>query len=149
MTFKINLSPNFTVQECQRSDYADLFNINNALPPECYKGAVLLAINVLEPIRAEFGAFTPLSWYRCPKVNKGIGGSDTSDHMKGIAVDMRIIGVPLIKLATWISENLEFDQVILEPNWVHASFRQEGNRREIKTRFIINKKIVYKPGFGL
>ncbi len=67
----------------------------------------------------------------------------TSQHTRGLACDIEVSGIPTMDLARWVSENLEFDQVICEcfnpakgPNsgWVHVSLVPPGmgtNRREI------------------
>jgi len=137
---EIKLSKNFTIAECQNSEYAKKHNIPNILPADCYKGAMMLANSVLEPIRKRYGSFSPNSWYRSPEVNKGVGGSPNSDHMTGRAADIRINGIPLKDLAQWIIDNLESDQLILEPNWVHISFK-ENNRYQV-----LHKT---KNGYGL
>lgn len=128
---KIKLSPNFTVQECQHSDYARENGIDNVLPIEYYKNAIDIAEKILEPIRKQFGAFSPLSWYRSPEVNAAVGGSKTSDHMLGAAVDISIKGIDNMILAHWIAGSLKFKQVILEKGWVHCSFLAGENRCEV------------------
>lgn len=66
-----------------------------------------------------------------------------SQHTRGLACDIEVSGILTMDLARWVSENLEFDQVICEcfnpakgPNsgWVHVSLMPPGmgtNRREI------------------
>ena len=49
--------------------------------------------NILEPVRDHFGkAVVVHSGYRSPAVNAAIGGSKTSQHMKGEAVDFHVSG---------------------------------------------------------
>ena len=66
----------------------------------------------------------------------------TSQHAKGQAVDFEIGGVPNIKIAYWLQNNVDFDQLILEfydPNdpaggWVHVSYNEKGsNRKQVLT----------------
>ena len=128
---KIPLTKNFSVQEVQHSDYAIKNHIDNVLPSVYYMNAIELAANILEPIRKRFGAFSPQSWYRGESVNKGVGGSKNSDHMTARAADIRIEGVDVLELAIWIRDNLDFDQVILEPSWVHVSYRKGENRKQV------------------
>ncbi len=132
----IKLSKNFSINECQHSDYAVKHGLENILPAPCYKNALGLAVNVLEPIRKQFGAFSPLSWYRSYEVNKGVGGSQTSDHMIGAAADISIAGVKHMDLAEWIEQNLKFKQLIFEDNWIHCSYLEGDNRQQVlhKTR---------------
>ena len=67
-------------------------------------------------------------------MNDAIGGSKKSQHSKGEAIDLEIDGVSNMEVAGWITENCDYDQVILEfynpaegPNsgWVHASCKAD------------------------
>ena len=73
------------------------------------------------------------SGYRCNKLNRIIGGSKTSQHCLGQAVDFICPKFgSLEKICEAIIESgVNFDQLIKEPGWVHISFSQENNRREI------------------
>lgn len=79
------------------------------------------------------------SWFRSPLVNKAVGGSKTSDHMKGYAVDFKCPSYGSIyDVARRIHiqcvaptydpsmaepfDKLKFDQLILEYGWIHISF---------------------------
>ena len=138
----MNLSEHFTLAESAKSQTAIRLGIDNR-PPEALHGALrLVAVKLLEPIRAHFGIpFSPSSWYRSPSLNEAIGGAKKSQHMKGEAADLELPGVPNIELARWISDSLEFDQLILEfwrdddpsAGWVHASYRAANNRGEVLT----------------
>ncbi|NCF78713.1 MAG: hypothetical protein GWP34_02260, partial [Alphaproteobacteria bacterium] len=63
-------------------------------------------------------------------------------HCRGEAVDFEVMGVPNIQLAHWISDNLDFDQLILEypqaengsGGWLHVSYKAQGNRVQRFTR---------------
>jgi hypothetical protein len=98
-----------------------------------------LCKNVLQPIRDNFGIpFTPNSGYRSPELNTKIGGSKTSQHCKGQAVDIEVPTMSNLELANWCSAMLEFDQIILEfykegepsSGWVHISYNVENNRKK-------------------
>lgn len=126
----IYLSPHFTLAEAERSMYAARHGINNRAPRKVIPFLMFVATHVLEPVRRHYGVpFSPSSWYRCPALNKAIGGSRNSDHMTGRAVDFEVPGVPNIELARWIEQNLKYDQLILEcvtpddpsAGWVHVS----------------------------
>ncbi len=97
-------------------------------------------------MRAHFGLpVTISSWYRCPALNKAIGGVDKpgkiSQHVLGEAVDFEIPGVPNAEVAAWIRDNLEFDQCILEfykpgipdSGWIHVSYREGACRNTCLT----------------
>jgi len=73
-----------------------------------------------------------------PDLNKAIGGSETSSHCKGEACDFEIFSSDNLTVAKWISESLDFDQLILEfykkgdphSGWVHCSYRRDGSNRK-------------------
>jgi len=131
----MNLSPHFTLKELCKSQTALRLNLDNSPTPEHIDNLKYLALNILEPIRNKFGAFTPTSGYRSKALNEAINGSAKSQHSKGEAVDLDIVGVPNKELCKWIYDNLEYDQLILEfwdeknddPNqgWVHVSTTSE------------------------
>ena len=128
----------FTVAEMMRSDTAEKKKINNKIPKE-YLGNVLQLIEkVLDPLREKYGKpIVVTSGYRCPALNKAVGGSATSDHMKGCAADIH--GTPNTKaenkrLFYMIqSLGLDFDQLIDEKgfSWVHVSYREDNNRKQV------------------
>lgn len=77
------------------------------------------------------------SGYRSPAVNSRIGGSATSDHMKGLAVDFVCANMDPIDICDVILDAyIEFDQLIAEyrngKRWVHIGFGQ-GMRRQVLT----------------
>lgn len=130
-----NISTNFTLDEVSHSDYAVLHKIDNTMPDIYFSNAQNLAKYVLEPVRMHFGQpFSPESWFRCERVNSGVGGSKTSDHMIGAAADIVVPKVSLMALAAYIRDNLQFDQIILENSWVHVSFKKDNNRMQVLTK---------------
>lgn len=98
----------------------------------------VLAEKVFEPIRKHFGKPIHISsGYRSIALNKAIGGSLTSQHCSGEAIDIDMDGA-LIKNAeifNFIKDNLKFDQLIWEfgtsdnPDWVHVSYKSTGKQR--------------------
>lgn len=131
---KVRISDHFDISEVQHSKYAFEYGLDNVLPSIYYMNAIRLANNILEPIRARYGAFSPLSWYRSQKVNEGVGGSKTSDHMTASAADIRHPKASNMELAEWIWDNLEFKQLILEPTWVHVSYVLGNKDKQVLTK---------------
>ncbi len=130
----MNITAHFTIEEVESSITARELSIDNTMPSIYFGNAQALSRFVLEPIRLHFGIpFSPQSWYRCPKLNTAAGGSKTSDHMIGAAADIKIPKVSLIALAEYVKDNLDFDQVILEPTWVHISYLRDRNRKQVLT----------------
>ena len=82
----------FTIQELSKSTKADLLRIDNTPPENIAKSLEALIDNVLDPLREAWGApIQVTSGYRCPAVNKAVGGSATSQHVLGEAADIRAI----------------------------------------------------------
>ena len=97
-----------------------------------------LAEQVFEPLREWVGGPIRInSFYRSKVLNKAIGGSTTSQHCKGQAVDIDDTNCKKTnaEMYAWIKENLNFDQMIWEfgddknPNWVHVSYVNEIDNR--------------------
>lgn len=128
----------FSMGEMMRSDTAARKGINNKCTKEDAERLKKLIENVLDPLREAYGKPIKVnSGYRCPELNKAVGGSKTSDHMKGCAAD--IVGTPntkaenkrLFELVK--SLDLPFDQLIDEKNlsWIHVSHRDGNNRKQV------------------
>lgn len=101
-----------------------------------------MCASVVQPLRDYYKVpFTPNSGYRCPELNKAIGGSAKSQHCLGQAVDIEIPTVDNYDLFNYIKDNLEYDQIILEyydgtdprSGWVHVSFVGKANRKVAMT----------------
>lgn len=153
----MRLSKNFTMAEFTKSQTAERQGIDNTPKGEHLEAAKALFEKVVQPVRDKFGVTTINSGYRSPELNKAVGGSATSQHCKGEAVDIEVPGVANGDLARWIEANLEFDQLILEfytkgipdSGWVHVSYRADGkNRRSVLTAARVDGKTVYTPGIN-
>lgn len=141
------LTPNFTLEELIVSPTAKRLGLPNTPSQEHIANMKYVCEKILEPVRAHFGKPVQInSSYRAPAVNKAVGGSKTSQHSNGEAVDFEIPGISNKTVADWVADNLEFDQVILEfynakdganSGWVHASIKRNGQNR--KQRLIASK----------
>ena len=141
------LTANFTLEELIVSPTAKRLGLSNVPSPEHIANMKYVCEKILEPVRAHFGKPVQInSSYRSPLVNKAVGGSKTSQHSNGEAVDFEIPGISNKAVADWVADNLEFDQVILEfynakdganSGWVHASIKRNGANR--KQRLIASK----------
>ena len=92
---------------------------------------IKLADEVFEPLREWVcGPIKINSFYRSPELNTAIGGSATSEHCKGQAIDIddTFGKATNAEMYNWIKDNLDFDQMIWEfgdndnPAWVHVSY---------------------------
>ena len=150
----VKLSQNFTIQEYIKSQTALRQGIDNTPTEEHMGNATALFRNVVQKVRDHFGVTVINSGYRGEALNKAVGGSSTSQHCKGEAVDIECPGTSNYDVAKWIEDNLDFDQLILEfitlgipdSGWVHVSYKSEGNRKSVLTAMKENGKTVYKPG---
>lgn len=121
----MNLSPHFTLAELTVSEMAARKGIDNT-PPDAVIARLKHAALGLEAIRIRLGApIIVSSGYRSPDLNKAVGGSKTSAHMDGDAVDFICpgYGAPGAIVSALKDSGIAFDQLIEEfGRWVHVSF---------------------------
>ena len=126
----IKLSKNFSLDELVTSPTATRLKIDNTPNDTVVKNLKELAIKVLQPIRDKYGSSIVVSsGYRSTKLNKTIGGSETSQHCVGQAADLNLGDKKLNKklfelIAEMIkNEEIKVGQLINEYNysWVHVS----------------------------
>jgi hypothetical protein len=148
----MKLSAHLDLSEVIRSESAKRNGISNmpiALHIENFK---LLAEKVFEPIRTHFGVPIHISsGYRSVELNKCIGGSLTSQHCQGEAIDIDMdgstSGVTNKMVFDYIKDNLEFDQLINEfdYSWVHVSYESTGKQRKQVLKAVrVNGKTTYQ-----
>lgn len=126
----------FTIEELCRSDTARSRGIDNTPTEDVKRNLTALVDNVLDPLREWYGR--PIyvnSGYRCPALNKAIGGVVNSQHLTGQAADIDVNDrSENRRLMKHIEDSLDFDQLIWENGgaWVHVSYRPDGrNRRQV------------------
>ena len=154
----VTLSKNFTLQEYIKSQTAVRQGIDNTPSEEHLESAKKLFEMVVQPVRDHFGVTVINSGYRGPALNAAVGGSATSQHCRGEAVDIECPGTPNYDVALWIEQNLDFDQLLLEfytpgipdSGWVHVSYKADGsNRKSILTAKRVDGKTVYENGINI
>jgi len=140
MEMATRISKNFTLEELRDSATAKQLGIINAPGVDEVCALCALVHHVLQPLRDAMQEPIKIgSGYRCPQLNKAVGGVSNSQHVKGEAADLCIDGDKKKgrKWMTWIMDNCDFDQLIWEHNakgsyWVHVSYRADGqNRRHV------------------
>ena len=111
----MKLSPNFSLKEMTASQTAIRKGINNN-PSEDHMNALkALCENVLQKVRDHYGKVVTISSGIVVLIcARHIGSSKNSQHAKGQAADFEVFGLSNAELVKWISENCEFDQMILE-----------------------------------
>lgn len=134
------LSQHFTLEDFERSSKAQSLGIDNRVPNMLLREALETA-EMMERIReylsATAGHDVPIlvtSGYRCLELNRAVGSSDTSDHVKMLAVDWSApsFGTPfeVCKALSKVVDQLGIGQLIHEyPRgkdnaWVHTSSRK-------------------------
>ena len=148
----MKLSQHLDLSEVIRSESAKRNGISNmpiALHIENFK---LLAEKVFEPVRLHFGCPIHISsGYRSVELNKCIGGSLTSQHCTGEAIDIDMdnstSGVTNKMVFDYIKDNLVYDQIINEfdYSWVHVSYAANGkNRKQVLKAVRANGKTTYQ-----
>lgn len=100
-----------------------------------------------------FGGSAVTSGYRSPALNARVGGSSSSQHMKGEAADLRIPGFPsggpaaALAVAAYLDQTgAVYDQVMSygDSGHVHVSIRTENNRRSVLNRLRTSSGYVYQ-----
>lgn len=129
----VKLSEHFSLSEFTFSSTAVRKGIDNTPDEKTIENLKALCIHVLEPIRAKLGKPIRItSGYRSKALNKAIGGSKTSQHVEGKAVDFHVEGCEIEELFQFIKRNgIEFDQLIQEfGEWIHISWNGFDNRNQ-------------------
>jgi len=149
-----NISEHISYKEATFSEIAVRLNIENIPSGEIIENMILVSKFGFEPLRKEFNE--PLhinSFYRCPELNKQIGGASTSQHQEGKAIDISTLPGSKhnnVDLFNWLKVNVEFDQLIGEGvtqdddfQWVHISYNKGNNRKEKLIADFRSGKAVY------
>ena len=147
------ISNHISYKEGVYSTTATRRGIDNVPNDEQLSNMELIAEKVFEPLREWAGGPIKInSFFRCPELNKAIGGSSKSQHCHGQAIDIDDTygKVANSEMYHYIKENLDFDQIIWEfgdddnPNWIHVSYvSEEDNRRRCLRAKRKNGKTTY------
>lgn len=140
--YNIDLGKYFSMTEFTASQIADRDNIDQSYTYEVFKNIELLCNRVLIPIRIHYDKPMLIrSGYRSEALNKEAKGARYSQHLDGQAADIEINGIDNFRLAEYIAENMEFDQLISEyytghpdSGWVHVSYTSGELRNEVLTK---------------
>lgn len=142
----ISLTPHFNLNEFILSDYIEEKNDEKLRSQQCTISAYTiinlfrLCYHVLEPARVRLRIPIIInSGYRCPQLNTAIGGVSNSQHVLGMAADIKCNNNRA--LFEEICVNLDYDQLICygdpkSPRFIHVSFKSFKENR---------KQVIYKP----
>ena len=110
----MKLSSNFSLRELTKSQTAERKGIDNTPTEEHIENLKLLCENILQPTRDEWGVVSVSSGYRSQALCQAIGSVSTSQHARGQAADFECHTVDNKELFDWVTNNLDYDQAILE-----------------------------------
>lgn len=147
------ISEHISYREATFSNTAKRLGIKNEPNEVQLENMKLIAEKIFEPLR-EFvgGPIKVTSFFRSKAVNKALGGSKTSQHILGLAIDLDDVYElkTNAEMFNWIKENLDFDQLIWEfgndgnPAWIHVSYvDEEENRNRCLRAKRVNGRVVY------
>lgn len=136
MNFDVKFSTDFNLSQLVRSSTAQRLGITEQLiiPHEVVHRLANLCEWFLQPFSGFFGVPIITSGYRCPALNKAIGGVPTSQHVKGEAVDFvpvnRGDGVVTREKVWKKLQEMNVDQAIIYDTFFHVSWKFHGNRQQ-------------------
>tara|TARA_Y100001951_G_scaffold103577_1_gene112763 strand:- start:1238 stop:1693 length:456 start_codon:yes stop_codon:yes gene_type:complete len=148
------ISKHISYKEGTHSVTAIRLGIENTPNNEQLNNMELISEKIFEPLRQWVGGPIKInSFFRCPDLNKAIGGSSKSQHCHGQAMDIddNYGKATNAEMYHWIKKNLDFDQMIWEfgdddnPAWVHISYvSPEDNRNRCLKAYRVDGKTNYK-----
>lgn len=144
------ISKNFDYKEFEKTDVPGMQVRNTITSAEVRDSIKALVDEVLQPLRDAWDEPLAInSGYRCPEVNKAVGGVPTSQHTKGEAADVCPFGrnghgdIEVVRQLAQkaVEVDLPFDQMILYPSFVHFSHKLKGEQRR---QILYNKRYTGK-----
>ena len=139
----------FSIEELTQSATAKRYGIDNTPSDDIKKNLTLFIEKVLDPIREDWGGpIIVSSGYRCPELNKAVGGANTSGHLYGYCADLQVKGgmKKIRELANFIFEwmkdhKMKFDELLFEKSggvtWLHFCWIGKDGKQRMKCFDII------------
>lgn len=118
----MKITKNFTLEEFTATSYP----CSNMITDAAIENVRALCVNVLQPLRDIVGPITVTSGYRSRELNAMVGGSATSQHLSGMAADIKC--GDMAAAFDVLRRRFRFDQLIWEygddccPAWIHVSY---------------------------
>lgn len=143
----MKLTEHFTLEEMTATQIRGVDNT----PHDEALGNLFFTATEMEEVRNLLGHPIKInSAYRSPEVNKAVGGSKTSAHCQGWAVDFICpdFGLPITVCKRLALSDLKFDQLIYEGSWVHISFDPRLRKQVLTAHFEKGKPTRYTNGLS-
>ena len=141
----MQITEHFTVEEFERSSTASRLGIDNRVPAYFIPSLRTLCVEMLEPLRQEVGRPLLLtSGYRCPALNRAVGGKANSQHLRGEAADLYLPSVSEgMAWYNWLMNHVNLDQLIWERQgerrWIHVSCQPNPERNRHQAFRIVDR----------
>lgn len=153
----------FTLQELIASDTAKAKGIDNT-PSEAHKSHLVEMVEkLIDPLREQWAVYCAneqigspqlriSSGYRSPALNAAVGGSNTSAHSIGYALDLVPMNGRLKEFKKFCREFLSaraFDQMISEdenaagiPKWIHVGYKNAAGQQRKQFLSMVGGKYI-------
>jgi hypothetical protein len=131
------ISENISYKEATHSETAKRLGISNKPKKEHIENMELIAEKIFQPLREWVDhPIRVNSFFRSEELNSRIGGSLSSAHKDGLAMDLDSLGGKTnLEMFHYIKDNLDFDQLIWEfgeePKWIHVSWNKKKNKKQV------------------
>ena len=124
MSVIINTPKYFTPTELMHSNTALDRKIVNIPSWEQLNNLITLGNN-MDKVRELLGVPIRVnSCFRGDQLNRSVGGSATSSHLQGLAIDFRCDSLTPKQICEIIRKSdIQYDQIIDEGTWVHMGFK--------------------------
>jgi len=132
----MNLTEHFKINEFEDSDTAKRLKIDNSVPQE-FRSNIKKIADLMEEVRSLLGVpITITSGYRSPKLNRAVGGVQSSEHCSGLACDFIApkFGKPSDICKAIIDSGIRYGQLIEEGTWVHISVEGRHSMQDLTMR---------------
>lgn len=150
------LTRNFSLEEmieagsARRLGQDEQFNPSETIKTNLFN----LCMYLLQPLRDHFNhAIHIVSGYRSEEVNSAVGGAKKSDHLTGKAADIQLwingkncnqrLFDAVVELRLPFKQMIDEFGTETEPAWIHLSFDEKNNKREVLRARKVKGKTVY------
>ncbi len=132
---------NFKYKEVVYSEKANKIGVKNDVPYNLMDNFMVSTVG-MQRIRDLLGCAIRInSWFRCDKVNELVGGSETSDHPKCLAIDFVPLGMPVREAYNKIIDSdIEYDQLIYTTSkkgnlFIHVGFGPKNRKMKFEKKY--------------